>query len=216
MPTLDIFAAITTVVGALTALFGFWKFLKPALKLLKNLGTVVSQADKHTKLIEQIAAELKPNGGNSVRDILDRLEKDMVSFDSKIKTLIIYNDVALYETDVSGNCLWVSKEWCRVTGLLPSDASGNGWVVCIHEGDRDRVFEEWKNAVEQQRDFNMNYRVGNDSIGFTVVLGRANAIKNAKGKLLGYIGTIEPLSDSDKPAPPDGSSLFAKLPTQSN
>jgi len=201
MPNLDIFTAISTVVGALTGLFGLWKLLKPMLKLFKNAGMLVGQAEKHTKLIEQIAAELKPNGGNSIRDVLDRLEKEMASFDSKIKTLIIYNDVALYETDPAGQCLWVSKQWCNLTGLLPADAQGNGWILSVHEDDRERVFEEWKNAIEQQRDFTMNYRVGNETVGFSTVHGRANAIKSAKGKILGFIGTLEATTVVEKQYP---------------
>jgi PAS domain S-box-containing protein len=193
-PSLDTFTAISTIIGAITAIFGLWKVLKPVLKALNNAGKLLIEAEKHAKLIEQIAAELKPNGGNSVRDILDRMEKDMISFDTKIKSLIIYNDVAMYETDKEGNYLWVSKEWCNLTGLLPSDASGNGWVVGIHEDDREKVYEEWQSAIEQTRDFNMNYRVGSQSTGFKSVHARATCVKNSKGKVMGCIGTIEPVA----------------------
>ena len=61
----------------------------------------------------------------------------------RFRTLASSAPVGIFETDANGNCLFVNDRWCRITGMTPGTAGGEGWVRALHPDDRDRVCREW-------------------------------------------------------------------------
>lgn len=47
--------------------------------------------------------------------------------------------VAVFQTDKSGNCGYISEWWRQLTGQPASDALGRGWLEMVHPDDRPRI-----------------------------------------------------------------------------
>ncbi len=189
-----------TTAGILTSAGVAWKFVvSPILKFLKELRNTLDMAQGHGVVLGKIAEQFNPNGGNSLRDVIDRIEAHSVSAAGRVAALIEYHDVAAFECDVKGHVRWVSKKWCDLYGMLPEDAFGNGWVVGVHEDDRDRLFSEWGKAVDQKREFTASFRVGNHELGYSRVRANAMLLRTPRGEVVGYSGTVDVLEKAIKP-----------------
>jgi PAS domain S-box-containing protein len=187
------------VAGALVALGTIYGYaIKPLIKFLKNFVEVLSKLDESLPVLMEISHQFKPNGGNSLRDVIDRIEKDINTSKARTKILLGMSKYGVYEADADGKCVWVNRRWCEITGLLPEEAMGNGWVTAIHPDDRAKVFEEWDNSVKMGRDFDLVYRFKNPQTGkITTVQGHSTIIRDDKFKdHMIHIGSISVLEQS--------------------
>ena len=63
------------VAGSLIAVGVIWrKGLRPAARLIREFVRAADNVTEHWPTLLTIAEEFKPNGGNSLRDVVDRLE----------------------------------------------------------------------------------------------------------------------------------------------
>ncbi|VXD21736.1 Multi-sensor Signal Transduction Histidine Kinase [Planktothrix serta PCC 8927] len=106
--------------------------------------------------------------------------------------------VGLFETDVTGHCLYINDYGCRITGRPPSDALNWGWVDGIYPDDRARLIQEWSSAIQNQQSFSLEYRLNSLDQSGIWVLGQAVPVKDSGGKMTGYIGTITDINDRKK------------------
>lgn len=98
--------------------------------------------------------------------------------------------VGIYQTDHSGNCIFVNQEWCEIAGTTPDDAMGDRWARFIHPEDRQRVFDLWTKSVHQGTPFRADYRFQTSSGDVRDVIGSATRIYSPDGKSMGYVGTV--------------------------
>jgi PAS domain-containing protein len=167
------------------------KLLIPIIAFFKRALGCLTRVEKYMGVLDSIAYEFQPNGGNSLKDALNRLELFTAVSNTKIQTIMDYHGMAAWESDKAGACIWASEELLKLMELNHHEMQGFGWMTAIAEEDRQRVSSEWTRAVEQQRQFHMEYQVGIEN--FTKVLGRATQIRDSKGQLTGFIGTLKPI-----------------------
>jgi len=186
------------VAGALAALGTIYTYaLRPPILFVKDFIQVLSKLDESLPVLMEISHQFKPNGGNSLRDVIDRIERDINASKARTKILLGMSKYGVYEADGEGKCVWVNRRWCEITGLLPEEAMGNGWVTAIHPDDRAKVFSEWESSVKHGRDFDLAYRFKNPHTGkIILVQGHSTAIKDAKHKNVIHIGSVSVLEES--------------------
>jgi PAS domain S-box-containing protein len=141
--------------------------------------------------INFIKESLSPNGGSSLRDSVDRIEGQVMKADTKHKLLAEVLNMGVFEADRDGMFQSVNKEWSEMSALSPMESKGNGWIRGVSEGDREKVYAEWKACVEQERDFYMKFRLNKE-----LVRGHAIVIKDVKGNVVNYIGSVTPIKES--------------------
>ena len=56
---------------------------------------------------------------------------------------------ALLWTDRDGHCTYASPGWNELTGSLPEQGLGEGWLKFIHGEDREGVRAEWFACVQR-------------------------------------------------------------------
>lgn len=98
--------------------------------------------------------------------------------------------VGIFLTDTEGNCLYVNKYWCQITGMTAQEAYGHGWADALHPEDRDRIFRKWHQSIKQDFPFRSEYRLVRPDGKITSVYGQAISEIAANGSITGYIGTI--------------------------
>jgi len=111
------------------------------------------------------------------------------------KALADISPVGIFFTDVEGNCLHVNRRWCEISGLSPAQAEGNGWLLAIHEEDRENISARWQASIRNNQPFWAEYRFSSPQGKVTWVVGNARAVLSEDGIVTGYVGTI---TDIDK------------------
>lgn len=98
--------------------------------------------------------------------------------------------VGIFETDAQGFCTFVNRRWCEIAGLEAKAALIQGWKSAIHPADRERVLREWNAAMQEQREFHLEFRFRRPDGETRWVVGSALAKIDEHGATLGHFGTI--------------------------
>jgi PAS domain S-box-containing protein len=131
-----------------------------------------------------------------VTDITTRkqAEESLYMSEARYKTLANFAPVGIFETDINGDCVYVNKRWCELSGLSPKQAYGQGWAKALHPDDKERVFCEWYEAVKRHQGFVSQYRFKSAKGKVSWLYGSGITIET-NGKLTGYIGAIVDITD---------------------
>lgn len=140
--------------------------------------------------LDSLVAELRPNGGKSLRDLVEKINENTTYNREYVRATLDNDFQMIYETDSNGEYLWVNNTYARYTNKQIDDLLGYGWLNSVCADCRSKVRNEWESSIEEHRDFNMEY----DIIGFNneklKVVSNAKPIK-LSGIIKGYYGTIK-------------------------
>lgn len=137
--------------------------------------------------LELVVTEVKPNGGNSMRDEIRAIAAKQKARDNAIE------DRGIFETNAKGECIHVNLAYCRMTGRTIEEVRGNGWLNAIHPADREMVLTEWQESMNLNKDFELKYRLLTTSGETINVIGRAFRMTDYSGKVVGMYGAVEPV-----------------------
>ena len=147
---------------------------------------------KSTARMDAILAELRPNGGASLRDSITRIEAQNAVALGRIDIVMVAlgDQVAAYETDHAGLCVCTSPAYCDLVGRPAADLLGWGWIVALHHDDADHVRDCWRSSVDDRRAFEMRFRLVRPDGTPVPVLSRATPLF-AGHRLIGWSGLMK-------------------------
>ncbi len=191
MALIDTWSWLVKLAAIVTASTVIWKYaIKPIVEFAKDTKNLIINLNIMYPILETIVHDFKPNGGNSLRDVVDRIELNLFLFEQKYRAVVEFQDIGVFETDKDGKYTWVSDKWLSITNQSWLDASNNGWIAQVAPEDRNNVWHEWESAVRQTRQFSMKYKIIDTLNGTTIVSSTAIPVKNKEGKVLAYLGKI--------------------------
>ena len=136
---------IGAILGALASFGAFLKWVWPRLKnwVARMFGNkqVNERLNKITEQLGFVVAEMKLNGGSSIKNHLCRIEDYVVLTNEIQHARMLDADDMIFRTDPEGNCQWVNRTYARAVQRLPQELVGHGWANAIAEDQRDRVVE---------------------------------------------------------------------------
>ena len=146
---------------------------------------------------------IKDADGNPVRligssmDINDAFIKEQQLRESEVlfHSLATYAPIGIYITDLQGHFIYTNEAWQKIAGVSLQDALGDGWKNCLHPDDLEKTSAEWKQATQEKRNFQGEFRFLNKKNGIRFVNSRAVPINDAKGNSIGFVGTVEDITD---------------------
>jgi len=143
--SLEIIGIVISVIGGACASFAWgWKFIiKPTIKLYKNQQSIVSS-------VEDIKKELTTNGGSSIKDTVNRIDRRQVMIDKRSKAIFYNIEKAILEVDENGNILWANEEFHNLMGT--KNLKGLDWVSYIDEPQREYFLREFESCSEKLRE----------------------------------------------------------------
>lgn len=151
---------IAKILGALAAIAGI------AWGVLKVLIPSIMRVHRSWKQIESLALELRPNGGASLRDAVDRMEKTLtVVVDQtnliavKQWTLVSLQPSPVFEASPDGECTRANTAYLSLVERDFEQIRGFGWENILHPDDRDELVELWGEAVKKRRPFDATFRI---------------------------------------------------------
>ena len=103
----------------------------------RKLGNMFGIGDLKTDLaalsqqMEFVVTELKPNGGASIRDCLNRIELRQLLSDQRQWAVFADMAMGVFETNAAGGFIRVNRKYLRITGRSLEEVKGSGWVNTI-------------------------------------------------------------------------------------
>lgn len=166
-------------VGLLTGVIGLWKWI------IHPLMTVVREVGPLKEAITVIRKEVQPNGGSSIKDGISRIERAIGRLEEIQAARLNSDDMAIFEADAAGRYIWVNKSLAKLCGRESVELYDHGWKNCVHQDDREKVAEEWRSAIEDWREFEMDFRLVNHFNG-NVTPVHTTAVRVSTG-FLGFV-----------------------------
>lgn len=174
-------------VGGLGAL---WAAGRGLLKISKTMDQVLENS-------EYIHRELKPNGGGSLRDAVNRIDDRVDTINERqqraelrLAALNMNAPHGIVETEVNGKCVWVNRTLCRWAGRTVGEFMGAGWLTMIQSRHRDRVAHAWKQAVEDGSELEICFCIQDIDGDVIPVYMLAHPLRDKNGGIHGHVASI--------------------------
>jgi PAS domain S-box-containing protein len=135
-----------------------------------------------------------------VRDITEskQAEKALLESEERYHTLAKVSPVGIFRTDLNGLTTYVNPTWCKISGLTPDEALGDGWLKAVHPDDRVKLDANWKDVAALHHTSQADYRFVKPDGSITYVIGQAVPEVDAENRLVGYVGTITDITERVK------------------
>ncbi|MCP3871406.1 MAG: EAL domain-containing protein [Gammaproteobacteria bacterium] len=127
-----------------------------------------------------------------------RAQGKLTTSQRQYQTLAELAPVGIFRTDLEGNCIFVNDRWRDITGVISPERMVGGWINAVYPDDRDRVEEEWHQAIENQEVFECKTRLSSSKTAADWVIVRAAPEQDGTGELTGYVGTLTELGSSEE------------------
>lgn len=156
--------------------------------------------------VNEIVAQLKPNGGSSLFDMVKSAHKMSAENTAVIghvrETLDSMRamqwqfaetlaEKPIWECDPSGLCVRVNTAYAKLAERTVAELVGSGWENFVHPEDRARVYEEWTDAITRKRTFEGDFRVRSKSGKSFKVKAISVPIMTESGKLTSFLGRYD-------------------------
>ena len=129
--------------------------------IIKNQQIFFENIESMTKQLVEISAELKPNGGSSMKDILVKTHSNVKYILSERDAEFQLSKNAMFRNNGEGYCIAVNKMLTDLFGATEQQMLGLGWVNFIIESDRSRVKSEWENITDSGSEISTTYHIHN-------------------------------------------------------
>jgi PAS domain-containing protein len=149
--TAEIIGIIVSVCTALVAVMA-WMYrnvLKPGYEIIKTHNNLAHD-------IKEIKKELSPNGGSSIKDVINRIDNRQIIVDHRSKAVFYNVKNPIFEVDSNGNIKWANDKFHKICGF--KNLTGLDWVSLIDEPEREQLLREFKSCVKNNRELRLDTR----------------------------------------------------------
>ncbi|CAN5593051.1 response regulator [soil metagenome] len=115
--------------------------------------------------------------------------------EERFRTLAASSPVGIFQMDASGGCIYANSRLEGMTGRPAEELLGDGWVNMADPGKQAQILHNWQSAVSAGIDFQSLLRILKPTGAERIIQVRAAHIVDKEGKSLGYVGTMEDVSD---------------------
>lgn len=102
--------------------------------------------------------------------------------------------VGIFNLDADGKFLYVNPQWFEITGLTPDAIKDAHWLESVHPEDRMMLLNK-RRLQRRQGIFRSEFRYVRPDGKTRWVFGHARTLTDERGKVTGYVGTIEDLTE---------------------
>lgn len=143
--------------------------------------------------VQMMSMEFKPNGGSSLRDAINRIEHTVTLNEQKTLAIIKSMPDGSWLSDERGKCIDVNKSMCKILQRTESELRGDNWSNWVHPDEREDIFDEWNRCVDNDFNFDQEIRFVLPDGKIQKVHAVAYQLKDRSGKLIGLLGTLNPV-----------------------
>ena len=162
--------------------------------------TVLSSQDDRLRMI----AELQQKAASLEAEIAEhrlaeaelvRKEAALRESEQRFRALAACSPVGIFLADTTGRCTYTNPRYRQICGLDEPEPPGHLWQTAIHPEDRPQVLRDWAALAAAGREYEGAFRVIRCDATVRWVHMRTAPLRSEAGTLLGYIGTVEDLTE---------------------
>ncbi len=138
---------------------------------------------------------LNPSNQNLNNQTVQQLQRELDNIrqrlhESEFRSQSIVESVPhiLWYADASGAVTYFNQQWFKITGLETVASFGNNFLQAIHIEDREYAHKTWQQAVQQQQNYEAEFRLIQADGSAFWVLARAQPSFDIQG-VIQWIGT---------------------------
>lgn len=189
----DIINQINSSIVIITIFGGYMFYLvkkiQPFTTITKDISTLKTE-------VSNISKELKPNGGESIKDQINQLQASTKTILYRQRWILDNREEPIFETDIKGNFTWANDSLIRLTDRLFKDLENNNWINALCEKTRDEVNDSWQMAIENKRNFEHEVIIVDSKN--RAFAAKCVAVRQEDGKYVGKLINIKELRDQEK------------------
>lgn len=125
-------------------------------------------------------------------DITDRVksERTRQEVERRMNTICSVSPVGILRFDAHGQCVYINRRYCEITGRSTWELLADGWTRSIDANDRERVLNQWQTHCESETGYRKEYRVVRTNGEVRWVYSQISAERDDQSEIIGYVGTV--------------------------
>jgi len=114
--------------------------------------------------------------------------------EERYRSLVEAGTQMVWTTDARGMVVDMPF-WRQLTGQTPEEVRGDGWLAAIHPGDRERVLEVWRSAVQARAVYEAEYRLRLVDGSYRWFTARGVPVLEPDGGIREWVGVFNDIHD---------------------
>ena len=186
--------AATAIVSVLTAILVFPLIPKAlAIPSPRALQTANEGLRREVEAHKRTLKELEATRSDLERRVAART-RELVHATARLEALIKASAQIFWATDPDGQVVEDSPSWREFTGQTYDEWKGTGWLNAVHPDDRAVTLAAWRDAIESNSNYLVEYRVRNVDGGYRWTSAHGVPLLDDEGEVTEWVGMNEDIS----------------------
>ncbi|MFN6481160.1 response regulator [Nostoc sp. DedQUE07] len=151
--------------------------------ILTSKVTVFVELFKKTEAIKQQTAQLVA------------VNTELRQSEERFRSLSTCSPVGIFETDTEGECKYTNPRYQIICGLKAAESLEKRWLESVHPEDKERAIASWSAYICEGREYSEEFRFQAAHGNIRWVQVRSSPMLSSQGDLLGYVGTLEDITE---------------------
>ncbi|MBD2611592.1 MAG: response regulator [Nostoc sp. GBBB01] len=151
--------------------------------ILTSKVTVFAELFKKTEAVKLQAAQLVA------------VNAELRQSEERFRSLSTCSPVGIFEIDTEGRCRFTNPRYQTICGVKAAQSVEKSWLESVHPEDRERAVTTWSAYINEGRDYSEEFRFQTAHGNVRWVQVRSSPMLSGQGELLGYVGTLEDITE---------------------
>lgn len=139
--------------------------------------------------LAQIAAELRTNGGSSLKDLIITIDRRVEHIQARVRHQDETSRIAIFELDSNGDLKFANGAFREMVNADEQELTYRKYISRVHQDDRTRLLREVHEAIENAMPLDSMVKFRFDEKSFISVRLQATPDVRSGGELIGFFGT---------------------------
>ncbi|GAN77020.1 PAS domain S-box protein [Acidisphaera rubrifaciens] len=124
-----------------------------------------------------------------------RAEALLRESEAKFQAIANSIDQMIWSTRPDGYHDYYNDRWYEYTGVPHGTTDGEAWNGVFHPDDRERAWSTWRACLDTGAPYHIEYRLRHRTGVYRWVIGRAQCVRDAAGRITRWYGTCTDIHD---------------------